>query len=45
MAKADVKLFVESSAQAAGPLGENALLKCRTISLNPQETKEIILKK
>jgi len=44
-AKADIKLFVESSAQATFSLGENALLNCRIISLNPNETLEINLKK
>ncbi|HWR99978.1 MAG TPA: hypothetical protein VN249_05145 [Prolixibacteraceae bacterium] len=44
-AKAEVKLFVESSAQAAVPLGENALLNCRIISLHPGEIREITLNK
>jgi hypothetical protein len=44
-AKAEVKLFVESSVQAAVPLGENALLNCRIISLNPGEIREITLNK
>ncbi len=44
-ARAEIKLFVESSANATIPLGENALWNCRIISLNPNETREIILKK
>jgi hypothetical protein len=42
---ADVKLYIESSKQTVVPLGENALLNCRKISLQPGENCEITLNK
>ena len=44
-AEAKVRLFVESSEQARIPLGENALKGGQIISLNPGESREIVLKK
>jgi len=44
-AEAKVRLFVESSEQALIPLGENVLKGGQIISLNPGESREIVLKK
>ena len=44
-ADANVKLFVETSNQAAKPLGENALLNCQIISLKPGESRQMNFKK
>lgn len=44
-AEAAVRLFVESSYQARVPLGENALKNVLIISLQPGESREIVLKK
>jgi hypothetical protein len=43
--EAKVRLFVESSEQARIPLGENVLLGGQIISLQPGESREIVLKK
>jgi hypothetical protein len=44
-AEANVKLFVESSEQARMPLGENVLKAAQIVSLQPGESREIVLKK
>jgi len=44
-AEAKVRLFVESSEQARIPLGENVLKTTQIISLQPGESREIVLKK
>ena len=44
-AAAEVRLFAESPEQALVPLGENALLHCRMISLKPGESRELTLEK
>jgi len=43
--EAKVRLFVESSEQARLPLGENVLKGGQIISLQPGESREIVLKK
>jgi len=44
-APASVRLFVESSAQAQRPLGENALLNCSPVFLQPGESRTLSFRK
>ena len=39
---AEVKMLIETSAQAARPLGQNGLLSCQLISLQPGETHSLV---